>query len=167
MIDVMRPRDWEQVRAIYLEGVGTGNSTFETAAPEWSRWDSGHLPEHRFVMRDGDAILGWVALSPVSSRCVYSGVAELSIYVGGAHRGRGVGSALIEALVLSTEKAGIWTLQATIFPENAASLHLVGNHGFRRVGVHEKLGKMVYGQYAGTWRDVVLMERRSTVAGVD
>lgn len=167
MIDLMKYEDWEQIRAIYLEGIGTGNSTFETVAPEWGRWDSGHLAEHRFVAREGDSISGWVALSPVSSRCVYSGVVELSIYVGTSYWGRGVGSALIEALIASTEKAGIWTLQATIFPENTASLHLIEKHGFRKVGVHEKLGKMRCGKFAGTWRDVVLMERRSRVAGVD
>ena len=166
VVDNMRPEDWEQVRSIYLEGISTGNSTFEADAPDWDKWDSAHLPEHRLVIRAGDSILAWVALSPVSSRCVYSGVAELSLYVAAGRRGKGIGSALLEALIDSSEKAGIWTLQGSIFPENAASLRMVRKHGFREIGRREKLGKMTHGDLAGTWRDVILVERRSEVTGI-
>ena len=166
VVDNMRPEDWEQVRSIYLEGISTGNSTFEADAPDWDKWDSAHLPEHRLVIRAGDSILAWVALSPVSSRCVYSGVADLSLYVAAGRRGRGIGSALLEALIDSSEKAGIWTLQGSIFPENAASLRMFRKHGFREIGRREKLGKMTHGDLAGTWRDVILVERRSAVTGI-
>ncbi len=167
LIDIMKQEDWEQVRSIYLEGIRTGNSTFESNAPDWEKWDSSHLPDHRLVVREGNRILAWAALSPVSSRCVYSGVAELSLYVTAECRGKGVGSVLLEAVILSTEKAGLWTLQGGIFPENTASLSLAKKHGFKEVGKREKLGKMTYGFLAGTWRDVILVERRSTVAGID
>jgi L-amino acid N-acyltransferase YncA len=165
--DVMRPEDWEQVRSIYLEGIRTDNSTFESDAPDWEKWDTAHLREHRVVVRESSHILAWAALSPVSTRCVYSGVAELSLYVGAAYRGKGIGSALLEAVIRSTEKAGLWTLQGGVFPENTASLRLVKKHGFKEIGRHEKIGKMTYGALAGTWRDVILVERRSTVAGID
>jgi L-amino acid N-acyltransferase YncA len=123
-IDIMRQEDWEQVRSIYLEGISTGNSTFESNAPDWEKWDSGHLPDHRLVVREDNRVLAWAALSPVSTRCVYSGVAELSLYVAKEHRARGVGSSLLEAVILSTEQTGLWTLQGGIFPENIASLYL-------------------------------------------
>ncbi len=153
----MTPADWPAVRAIYADGIATGNATFETSPPEWDAWDAGHTPEHRFVAVDPvDAVLGWVACSPVSSRCVYAGVLELSVYVAGAARGRGVGSALLAALVESTEAAGVWTLQTGIFPENGASLALHARHGFRVVGTRERIGRM-----DGVWRDTVLLERRS------
>ena len=167
LIDIMRREDWEQVRSIYLEGISTGNSTFESNAPDWERWDSGHLPDHRLVLREGDRIIAWAALSPVSTRCVYSGVAELSLYVATEHRGKGVGSALLEAVIHSTEQAGLWTLQGGIFPENTASLYLVKKHDFKEIGRREKIGKMMYGPLAGTWRDVILVERRSAVVGTD
>jgi phosphinothricin acetyltransferase len=167
LIDIMKPEDWQQVRSIYLEGIGTGNSTFEADAPDWDKWDSAHLREHRLVIREGNRILAWAALSPVSARCVYSGVAELSLYVAAEHRGLGVGSALLEAVIVSTEKAGLWTLQGGIFPENIPSLRLVRKHGFKEIGRREKIGKMTYGPLAGIWRDVILVERRSTVAGTD
>ncbi len=160
-IDPMRPGDWPQVRAIYLEGIATGNATFEQTAPEWDKWDSGHLPGARFVARsDTGDLLGWAALSAVSSRCVYAGVAEVSIYVAERARGCGVGRQLMTRLVVDSEAAGIWTLQAGIFPENSASIALHERAGFRIVGRREKLGQM-----NGRWRDVVLMERRSTVVG--
>jgi L-amino acid N-acyltransferase YncA len=165
--DIMNPGDWEQVRSIYLEGIGTGNSTFEPDAPDWDRWDCTHLREHRVVVRAGERILAWAALSPVSTRCVYSGVVELSLYVANEHRGKGIGSTLLKALIDSTEKAGLWTLQGGIFPENAPSLRLVKKHGFKEIGRREKIGKMTYGDLAGTWRDVILVERRSTVTGID
>ena len=165
-IDKMSSDDWGQVRLIYLEGIASGHSTFEVDAPNWEKWDSDHLPEPRLVARAGERILGWGALSPVSGRGVYSGVVEVSLYVGAQYRGVGIGSALLAALVDDSERAGIWTLQGAIFPENAASLRLVKKHGFREVGRREKVGKMTSGKLAGTWRDVVLVERRSKVVGV-
>ncbi len=166
MIDRMRPEDWEEVRSIYLEGIRTGHATFEADAPDWDAWDSAHLPGHRLVIRESDRILAWAALTPVSGRCVYAGVAELSLYVAAGQRGKGIGSALLKALIDLTEKGGIWTLQAGIFPENAASLALVKKHGFREVGKRERLGKMNHGPLAGTWRNVILVERRSYAAGL-
>ena len=160
MIDNMQPSDWERVRSIYLEGIATGNATFETSAPAWARWDADHLSKPRLVFREGEKVCGWAALSRVSGRCVYAGVAEVSVYVAQDQRGRGIGRDLLTALVHRAEQAGIWTLQAGIFPENRASIELHLKCGFREVGVRERLGQM-----AGVWRDVVLMERRSKVAG--
>jgi Sortase and related acyltransferases len=166
-IDTMKLEDWAKVRSIYLEGIGTGHSTFETDAPDWEKWDSAHRRESRLVARSDDAVIAWAALSPVSTRCIYSGVAEVSLYVGSAHRGQGIGKALLSALIAASEKAGIWTLQAGIFPENTASIELFKKHGFREIGRREKVGKMAHGALSGTWRDVVLLERRSKVIGVD
>lgn len=156
----MAADDWPPVRAIFLEGIATGNATFETSPPDWQRWDGGHLPGCRLVALLEAEVVGWAALSPVSGRCVYSGVAEVSVYVAEFARARGVGRALIGALVDCSEREGIWTLQAGIFPENTASIEAHTRSGFRIVGVRERLGAM-----AGRWRDVVLMERRSAVAG--
>jgi len=158
----MTPEDWPSVRAIYIEGITTGDATFEREAPEWERWDAGHLPVCRLVARGGASILGWAALSRVSSRAVYAGVAEVSVYVAEAARGGGIGSALLNALIEESERNGIWTLQAAIFPENRASLKIHERAGFRVVGIRERLGAM-----GGRWRDVVLMERRSKVAGCE
>ena len=152
----MQPSDWPSVRAIYLEGIATGNATFATTAPDWPAWDAAHLPHCRLVARDTSAILGWAALSPYSRRAVYAGVAEVSIYVAESARGQGIGVELMSALVTESEAKGIWTLQAGIFPENAASIGLHQRFGFRVVGVRERIGEM-----NGVWRDVVLMERRS------
>jgi L-amino acid N-acyltransferase YncA len=160
-IDRIRTPDWEHVRAIYLEGIATGNATFETEPPTWERWDSGHLPHPRLAAREGETLLGWAVLSPVSARRVYAGVAEVSVYIAAAARGRGIGSSLLQALIDEAEQAGIWTLQAGIFPENAASLALFRRFGFRTLGVRERVG-----QHHGVWRDVVLLERRSAVVGV-
>ena len=158
----LRPEDWERVRAIYLEGIATGHATLETAAPPWEKWDADHLPRPRLVAREGATVLGWAALSPVSGRCVYGGVAEVSVYVAAAARARGVGRALLERLIPASEDAGIWTLQAGIFPENEPSLALHRRCGFREVGRRERLGKL------GTaWRDVILLERRSRSVGAD
>lgn len=162
VIDDMRLEDWIQVRAIYLEGIATGNSTFETEAPPWEKWDAAHLAAPRLVIRDGQNVLGWAAASMVSGRCVYAGVADESVYVAASARGQGVGRRLLSALCERADAAGLWTLQAGIFPENEASLKLHTSCGFREVGRREKLGKM-----AGKWRDVILLERRSSVAGND
>jgi L-amino acid N-acyltransferase YncA len=161
LIAAMRAEDWHAVRAIYLEGIATGNSTFEQSAPEWADWDQGHLKPCRLVARHGNEVVGWTALSPVSRRPVYGGVAEFSIYVAERARGRGIGAALMQALIEASEKHGIWTLQSGIFPENTASLELCRRFGFRTVGTRERIGYM-----AGRWRDVILMERRSAIAGV-
>ena len=166
LIDRMEPRDWARVRSIHLEGIATGHSTFEADAPDWEEWDASHLPAPRLVAREADTILGWAVLSPVSGRCVYAGVAEASLYVATECRGQGIGSALLAALIEASEEAGIWTLQGGVFPENAASLALLKKHGFREVGRREKLGRVSYGKLAGTWRDVILVERRSAIAGV-
>jgi phosphinothricin acetyltransferase len=156
----MSPQEWPAVRAIYQEGIATGNATFEQSAPEWERWDAGHLPDTRFVARCNGEVLGWAALSPVSSRCVYAGVAEVSIYIAERARGHGVGYQLMLRLIADSEAQGIWTLQAGIFPENIASIAMHERAGFRVLGRRERIGQM-----DGRWRDVVLMERRSAVAG--
>jgi L-amino acid N-acyltransferase YncA len=156
------PFDWEAVRRIYLEGIATGHGTFETAAPDWDRWDGSHRRDCRLVAQASDReVVGWAALSPASTRKVYAGVAEVSVYVAENARGRGVGAALLSNLVDASEEAGLWTLQAGIFPENAASLAIHEKCGFRRVGIRERVG---FGQ--GRWRDVVWMERRSPRVGV-
>ncbi len=147
--------DWPAVRAIYLEGIATGNATFETAAPEWERWDAGHLKSCRLVARVDGEVAGWAALSPVSARAVYAGVAEVSIYVAQRARGKGIGADLLRTLVAESEANGVWTLQAGIFPENTASIALHRRSGFRVVGTRERIGCV-----DGRWRDVVLMERR-------
>jgi phosphinothricin acetyltransferase len=154
--------DWPRVREIYLEGIATGNATFETDAPSWEVWNAAHLAIGRLVARIGGGVAGWIALSPVSERCVYAGVAELSVYVASSARGRGAGRALLSAAIADAERAGIWTLQSGTFPDNAASIALQKACGFREVGRRERLGKM-----GGRWRDVVLFERRSTVSGID
>ncbi len=158
----MTLRDWEAVRAIYLEGIATGNATFQTEAPTWEGWDGGHLATPRLAVRREGTLLGWAALSPISSRAVYAGVAEISIYVAEHARGQGVGRALLNAMITAAEAAGIWTLQAGIFPENVASLALHQRGGFRMVGRRQRIGR-----YHGTWRDVLLLERRSTIVGVN
>ncbi len=154
-ITPMSPADWPAVRAIYEEGITTGDATFEEEAPGWGEWDAAHLPAPRLVARRGEMTLGWAAAVPVSERCVYEGVAESSVYVATAARGQGVGRRLLDALITSTEAGGIWTLQAGIFPENAASLSLHIACGFRTVGVRERIGR-----HHGRWRDVILLERR-------
>lgn len=160
-LEAMAPGDWAEVRAIYLEGIATGDATFETEAPAWERWDASHRPGERFVAREGGAVLGWAALSSVSDRCVYGGVAEVSVYVAAAARGKGIGAALLRQLIDASEEAGVWTLQAGIFPENRGSLALHERLGFRQVGRRERLGKL-----KDSWRDVLLLERRSVRAGV-
>ncbi|MFI5483735.1 GNAT family N-acetyltransferase [Streptomyces rubiginosohelvolus] len=147
----------EQVLAIYQAGVDEGNATFETTAPAWEAFDAAKLPEHRFAAVEGNGkVLGWVAASRVSDRCSYAGVVEHSVYVHPAARGRGIASTLLRALIESTERAGIWTVQSGIFPENAASLAVHERAGFRVIGTRERIGR-----HHGVWRDVVLVERRS------
>jgi L-amino acid N-acyltransferase YncA len=158
----MAPADWDRVREIFEAGIGTGNATLETDAPDWAAWTASHLETGRLVARDADGrVIGWVALSPVSDRCVYEGVVWESVYVAEEARGRGVGRALLDATVAASEAAGIWTLQAGVLAENAASLALHERCGFRRVGVREQMGQ----DAAGRWRDVVLLERRSATVG--
>jgi len=162
LIEPMKISDWDQVAAIYAEGITTGHATFETTVPDWPEWDAARLPTCRLVAREKGRVLGWAALSPVSSRAVYRGVAEVSVYVAASARGKGVGRALLEALVAASEQNGLWTLQAGIFPENEASVVLHQQCGFRVVGQRERIGRM-----DGCWRDVLLLERRSEVAGLD
>ncbi len=156
----MKRDDWEAVRSIYEEGIATGNATFEAEAPAWEEWDGRFCDSCRLVARAGDEVVGWAALSPVSNRCVYGGVAEVSVYVAASARGQGIGRSLLYRLVEESEDAGFWTLQAGIFPENTASLKLVKSCGFREVGYRERLGSM-----DGRWRDVVIVERRSDSVG--
>jgi phosphinothricin acetyltransferase len=152
---------WSRVRDIYLEGIATGHATFETTVPEWADWDEGKLPACRFVAVSGGDVVGWVALSPVSKRAVYAGVAEVSVYITSDARGQGVGKTLLAAVVAEAENEGVWTLQAGIFPENMASIALHERAGFRVLGTRERPGCL-----NGVWRDVLLMERRSKVVGV-
>lgn len=159
-IEAMQTADWPMVRAIYLEGIATKNATFETGAPDWTEWDAKHLQSCRLVARLNGQVVAWAALSPVSSRRVYAGVAEESIYVAESVRGQGVGKKLLAALVEESERQGLWTLQTGVFPENAASLHLHELCGFKVLGVREKIGQM-----DGVWRDVVFLERRSQIVG--
>jgi phosphinothricin acetyltransferase len=161
-IEEMRASDWPEVRAIHLEGIMTGNATFEIDAPSWDDWDREHFASCRFVARGCERISGWAALKPVSNRYAYRGVAEVSVYVTESARGRGVGRALLEALIASSEQNGIWMLQAGILAENLASLELHRRCGFREVGRRERIGKL-----ARAWRDVVLLERRSRTVGMD
>jgi L-amino acid N-acyltransferase YncA len=160
-IEPLAPADWDDVRRIHAEGIATGNATFESEPPSWEAWDGAHRPDSRLVAREGGKILGWAALSPVSDRCAYGGVAEVSVYVAASARGRGLGRRLLEELVRASEEAGVWTLQAGIFPENAASIAIHRKCGFRTVGVRERLGRL-----KGVWRDVALLERRSPRVGV-
>lgn len=158
----MTAADWDDVRRIYEEGIATGQATLEVNIPTWEEWDAAHLRSCRWIAVEGDATAGWAALSPVSGRCVYGGVAEVSVYIASAFRGKGVGKTLLHELVRSSEQNGIWTLQAGILAENEASIRLHLACGFRSVGVREKLG-----QLNGVWKDIVLMERRSRVVGVE
>lgn len=158
----MQPDDWEQVREIYLEGISTGHATFQTEVPSWEEWDQGHLRECRLVASSGEKLIGWAALTPVSSRCVYAGVAEVSVYVRQKCQGKGIGHNLLETLIKSSEENGIWTLQSGIFPENLSSLKLHEKLGFREIGRRERIGKM-----NGVWRDVIMLERRSSKVGKD
>jgi L-amino acid N-acyltransferase YncA len=162
VIESMTPADWENVRAIYLEGIATGQATFEVEAPIWEQWDAGHLPACRMVARQQGRVVGWAALSPVSCRPCYVGVAEVSVYVAVDARGKGVSKALLQAVISESERQGIWTLQGVTFPENNASLRLQASCGFRVVGRRERIAR-----HNGIWRDTVITERRSSVVGRD
>jgi phosphinothricin acetyltransferase len=157
-VESMRASDWPAIGAIYAEGIATGNATFETETPDWLKWNAAHIDGCRFVAREAGQVIGWAALSRVSSREVYAGVAEVSVYVAERARGRGVGLKLLQVLVAASEQAGFWTLQAGIFAENTASIRLHECCGFRIVGRREKIACL-----HGAWRDTVLMERRSAV----
>ena len=154
----LRPDDWPEVARIFGEGIATGNATFETEVPSWKDWDRGHLDAHRFVAERDGRVCGWIAAAPVSARCCYAGVVELSVYIGEEARGQGIGAELLAAIIESSERAGLWTLQTGVFPENEASLALLRRFGFRAVGTQQRIGRL-----HGIWRDVVLLERRSEV----
>ncbi|MFA6151197.1 MAG: N-acetyltransferase family protein [Chitinophagaceae bacterium] len=158
----MEAGDWDAVAAIYKQGIDTRNATFQEDIPAWEDWDKAHLKTCRFVAISGNEIAAWAALSPVSGRCVYAGVAEVSVYVGEKFRGQKIGMRLLEKIISASEKENLWTLQAGIFPENKASLHIHTTSGFRIIGYRERIGKM-----KDTWRDTVLLERRSKIVGVE
>jgi phosphinothricin acetyltransferase len=158
----MEQGDWENVKQIYEEGIATGVATFELAAPGWEQWNNAHLAFARLVAVEDNVVVGWAALSPVSGRCVYGGVAEVSIYVSPKYHGKGIGRRLLQDLVVESEANGMWTLQAGIFTDNVASVKLHESAGFRIIGYREKIGKL-----RDTWKDNFILERRSRVVGVD
>lgn len=160
MIRNLLKDDYEEVKAIYLQGIATGNATFETKAKEWNVWDSSYLSHSRLVVEEQGLVIGWAALSSISTRAVYAGVAEVSVYIRDGHQGRKIGGFLLEQLVKESEKNGIWTLLSSIFPENQSSIRIHENNGFRTIGVRHKIA-----QLNGVWRDTLLMERRSTIVG--
>lgn len=160
-IEQMLPAHWERVKEIYAEGISTGNATFETNVPTWEAWDKAHLEKPRLVAVEQGNILGWAALSSVSGRCVYGGVAEVSVYVSFNAQGKGIGRKLLSKLVEESEENNFWTLQAGIFPENTASLKIHEQCGFRIIGIRQKIGKM-----NDSWRDTVMLERRSNKVGI-
>ncbi len=161
VLRAMISTDWPAVANIYAEGIRTGFATFETNIPEYAQWDEAHIDHCRIIAEESNGILGWAALSPASSRCVYGGVAEVSVYIGADHRGKGVGKALLGQLIKESEDAGYWTLQSGIFPENKASITLHEKVGFRFLGKRERIGKT----QAGIWKDNLLFERRSKIVG--
>ena len=162
IVRTMEASDWEDVSRIYLEGIATGFATFETKVPTYDQWDSAHTKQCRLVAENDGEILGWAALSPVSSRCVYGGVGEVSVYISDKSRGKGVGKLLMQHLIEESEKAGLWTIQSGIFPENTASIKLHEKAGFRYIGKRELVGKI-----HGVWKDNLLFERRSSKVGID
>lgn len=158
----MLPQHWEAVKTIYEEGIATGNATFQTVAPSWQEWDNAHLKTCRIIATENNEVLGWAALTPVSSRCVYAGVAEVSVYVAANARGKNIGSLLLQELINHSEQNNIWTLQSGIFPEKKASISIHEKNGFRIIGYRERIGKM-----GNIWRDNISMERRSNKIGID
>jgi len=161
-IEEMILAEWNQVKAIYIEGINTGNATFQTAAPTWDEWDSGHNKKCRYVAKISGEVVGWIALSPISNREVFEGVAEVSIYLNNSIKGMGIGSRLLAYLIEQSEHNGFWTLQAMIFPENIGSIKLHKKFGFEEVGTRKQMGRL-----NGAWRDVVLLERRSYKVGME
>lgn len=159
-ITLMKPEDWPAVREIYRDGIATGHATFEVDLPAWEKWNAAHRKDCRLLARNPKQTFGWAALSPISVRKVYSGVAEVSVYVAASAHGMGVGKTLLQALIEESKRNKIWTLQAGIFPENIASVALHKSCGFREVGVRRRIGKL-----GDVWRDVLLLERRSSIAG--
>lgn len=163
----MSPQDWPSVEAIYAAGIKAGHATFESTAPTWEAFDASRLDDHRLVAVHHDGtVLGWAACMAVSARPVYAGVVEHSVYVAPTAQRHGIGGLLLAELIASTEAAGIWTIQSTIFPGNTASLRLHERYGFRTIGVRERIAKATTGPAAGTWRDTVLIERRSNINGL-
>lgn len=162
IINEMISSDWNQVREIFIEGIRTANATFRTEAPIWDEWDKDHLNVCRFVAKQDEIVVGWVALTPISSMQAFSGVVEVSIYIASSAAGKGVGSRLLQQVIDSSEQNKIWTIQAMIFPENVASINLHRKFGFEEVGTRKRIGNL-----NGVWRDVVLLERRSTKVGVE
>ncbi len=158
--DIIDQTNYSSVESIYQQGMATGFATFQDEVPSWESWDKDHLRHSRLLVKEGDQIMGWAALSPVSGRCVYGGVAEISIYIAENARGKGYGKSLLNKLIAESERNGIWTIQAEIFPENIASIELHKKCGFRQIGFREKIGKK-----NGVWRDTLLMERRSKIIG--
>ena len=158
----MLPQHWDAVKIIYEEGINTGNATFQTDAPSWKEWDNAHIKTCRILATQNIEVLGWAALTSVSSRSVYAGVAEVSVYVTTNARGNNIGSSLLQELINQSEQNGIWTLQAGIFPENKSSISIHEKNGFRNIGYREKIGKM-----GNVWRDIILLERRSHKIGVE
>lgn len=161
IISPLTQEHYPDVKKIYEQGLATGNSTFQTSAPDWSEWDQSHISNCRIVGIENDQVIGWAALTPVSGRCVYAGVAEVSVYVDEKFRGKGYGTTLLDALIRESEKNNLWTLQAGIFPENVSSIKIHEALGFRQVGYREKIG-----QLKGVWRNTVLLERRSNKVGI-
>ncbi len=162
IIQPLLPIHWKAVKKIYEEGLATGNASFQTAAPSWEEWDKTHATHPRLIAIENEKVIGWAALTPVSGRCVYAGVAEVSVYVGEIARGRGIGKNLLKSLINKSEENNFWTLQAGIFPENKASIKIHEACGFRIIGIREKIGKM-----NNIWRDTLLLERRSIKIGID
>ena len=157
----MLPTHWEAVKQIYAEGIATGNATFQSAIPSWEEWNDAHVKNSRLVAIENEIVLGWAALTPVSGRCVYAGVGEVSLYMSNKAKGKGIGKKLLNSLIEESEKNNFWTLQAGIFTENIASVNLHKDYGFRIIGSREKIG-----QLNGIWRDTLLLERRSTITGI-
>ena len=157
----MSGEDWKSVCEIYMEGLATGQASFETSAPTWEKWNASHHRHSRLVACDGSDVAGWAALSPASARACYAGVAEVSVYVAGRCRGQGVGTLLLREVIVSSERNGIWTLFSSTFPENETSVKMQESCGFRRVGIREKIA-----MHNGVWRDTIMCERRSRVVGV-
>jgi L-amino acid N-acyltransferase YncA len=161
ILNPMEQQHWPKVREIYEQGIASGDATFQTTAPTWEEWDASHVKSSRIVALIEEEVVGWAALTPVSGRCVYAGVGEVSVYVSPLVQGKGVGKALLQELIRTSEADGFWTLTAGIFPENKASLRIHEQAGFKVLGIRERIGKM-----NGVWRDTVLLERRSNVVGV-